>query len=277
MAGGWTDGEVFKLIYIWKEEGIQEQLEGSKRNKHVYDKLGTQMCKAGYNKTGEQCRCKVKKLRQEYKKIKDNNGLTGRGRGKWKFFDALDEVLGNRPATCPPVVLDTTLDDPETEDQSASALDDAVNLSDGEEVSDDENSLPVSGLDTSNSSPAASASGSIASDDSESIKKKREKRKRKSKEEQLENVLTKVMKTVTDGMRETEKMLIEVEEKRLANEAQQRRKDSQFQLQLAQIFAGQPSSSPYHYPGYQSQFYQPHPITQPQQHGYYDANNEHEQ
>lgn len=199
MAGGWTDGEVFKLIDIWKEEGIQEQLEGSKRNKHVYEKLGTQMCKAGYNKTGEQCRCKVKKLRQEYKKNKDNNGLTGRGRGKWRFFDALDEVLGNRPATCPPVVLDTMLYDPETEDQSASALedqsasalDDAVNLSDREEVSDDENSLPVSGLDTSNSSPAASASGSIASDDSEPIKKKREKRKRKSKEEQLEKSLLK--------------------------------------------------------------------------------------
>ena len=56
------------------------------------------------------------------------------------------------------------------------------------------------------------------------------------------------MKTVTDGMRDTEKTFIEVEEKRLSNEAEQRREERQFKLQLAQIFAGQPSSPPYHYP-----------------------------
>ena len=41
MAAGWTHAEVFKLIELWKEEGIQEQLEGSKRNEHVYEKLAT--------------------------------------------------------------------------------------------------------------------------------------------------------------------------------------------------------------------------------------------
>ena len=104
---GWTDAEDFKLIELWKKDEIQEQLKGSRRNKHVYAKLASELTKAGYNKTGEQARCKVKKLRQEYKKLKDNNGLTGRGRDKWRFFDAMDEILGNRPATRPPVVLDT--------------------------------------------------------------------------------------------------------------------------------------------------------------------------
>ena len=81
MAVGWTNAEVFKLIEVWSEEGIQEQLEGSKRNKRIYEKLSSKLRKDGYNKTGEQCHSKVKKLRQDYKKIKDNNGLTGRGRG----------------------------------------------------------------------------------------------------------------------------------------------------------------------------------------------------
>ena len=113
---GWTDDEVFKLIEIWNEDGIQEQLEGSKRNKHVYEKLCTQLRGAGYVRTGEQCRSKVKKLRrQQYKKIKDNNGMTGRGRGKWRFFDALDEVFGHRPATRPPVIFDTTDDQQSTD------------------------------------------------------------------------------------------------------------------------------------------------------------------
>ena len=62
--------KVFKLIEVWSEEEIQEQLEGLKRNKHIYEKLSSKLRKDGYNKTGEQCRSKVKKLRQDYKKDK---------------------------------------------------------------------------------------------------------------------------------------------------------------------------------------------------------------
>ena len=72
----WTDTEVLKLIDLWKEEGIQEQLEGSMRNKHIYKKLAAELTKAGFRKTGEQWRCKVKKHCQQYIKIKDNHGLT---------------------------------------------------------------------------------------------------------------------------------------------------------------------------------------------------------
>ena len=35
----WTDSQVFKLIGVWGDEDIQEQLEGSKRNKHVYERM----------------------------------------------------------------------------------------------------------------------------------------------------------------------------------------------------------------------------------------------
>ena len=39
MSTSWPEGEVFKLIAQWGEQSIQEQLEGSKRNIHVYEKL----------------------------------------------------------------------------------------------------------------------------------------------------------------------------------------------------------------------------------------------
>ena len=76
----WSDKEVFRLISCWSEEGNQEQLEGCKRNKHIYERLSTLLAEYNINKTGEQCRTKVKKLRQEYKKVKDNNKGTGNGR-----------------------------------------------------------------------------------------------------------------------------------------------------------------------------------------------------
>ena len=121
MAGR-TDDEVFKLIEIWNEDGIQEQLEGSKRNKHVYEKLCTQLRGAGYVRTGEQCRSKVKKLRQQYKKIKDNNGMTGRGRGSGGFLMhwmkcsvivrqhdhqlySIQQTTNNQLIVMPPIVL----------------------------------------------------------------------------------------------------------------------------------------------------------------------------
>ena len=113
----WTDAEVFKLIDLWKEEGIQEHLEGLTRNKHVYEKLAADLTKAGYKKTGKQCRSKIKKLHQEYKKTKNSNGLTGRGRNWWKYYDVLNEILGNCSVIRPPVIVDTT-ENPTTEEEN---------------------------------------------------------------------------------------------------------------------------------------------------------------
>ena len=39
MAGEWSEAEVKLLIELWGEEGIQEQLEGTKRNKRVYNRI----------------------------------------------------------------------------------------------------------------------------------------------------------------------------------------------------------------------------------------------
>ena len=52
----------------------------------------------------------MKKLKTDYRKVKDKNGKTGRGRSIWKYFDALDAILGHRPATKPPL-LDTAAEE----------------------------------------------------------------------------------------------------------------------------------------------------------------------
>ena len=48
------------------------------------------------------------KLRYEYKKIKDKHGKTGEGKKKGKLFNAMDEVLGHRPATQPPITIESS-------------------------------------------------------------------------------------------------------------------------------------------------------------------------
>ena len=62
-TGNWSDREVFLLIELWREEGIQEQLKGSKQNKHVYERLAVELTKTGSDKTADQCRAKIKKLK----------------------------------------------------------------------------------------------------------------------------------------------------------------------------------------------------------------------
>ena len=82
-------------------------LEGSRRNREIFIRISKEMENCGFCKSGDQCSCKIKKLRFEYKKIKDSMGKTGRGRKNWKYFEAMDQVLGHKPATCPPVVIES--------------------------------------------------------------------------------------------------------------------------------------------------------------------------
>ena len=50
---------------------------------------------------------KLKKLKGEYKKEKDRHEDTGEGRTTWEYFDAMDAILGHRPSTRPPIVIDS--------------------------------------------------------------------------------------------------------------------------------------------------------------------------
>ena len=54
-----------KIIYKHKA-----QLEDCKRNQVVYEKIAKELHEAGYDRTYQQCRDKIKKLRGEYKKLK---------------------------------------------------------------------------------------------------------------------------------------------------------------------------------------------------------------
>ena len=73
----WSDSEVRALISVWSDDVIQAELAGAHRNQHVY-KMSAELEKLGCRITWDKCRDKVKKLKQEYKKVVDNNNETGR-------------------------------------------------------------------------------------------------------------------------------------------------------------------------------------------------------
>ena len=107
-GAAWSDAEVKALIGVWAEGDIQKEFDGTVRNKEIYKKLATDLQEQGYDRDWEQCKSKIKNLKTEYRTAKDNNNETGKGRKTFKYYDDLDKVLGHRPASRPPVVLDAS-------------------------------------------------------------------------------------------------------------------------------------------------------------------------
>ena len=101
----WCDEEVLLLISVWSDDVIQAELEGCHRNQHIFQKMSDELAKHGYERRWEKCRDKIKKLKQEYKEVVDNNTETGRKRKTFRFFKEVDAVLGHRPATKPPAIV----------------------------------------------------------------------------------------------------------------------------------------------------------------------------
>ncbi|KAL2092881.1 hypothetical protein ACEWY4_012679 [Coilia grayii] len=52
----------------------------------------------GFQHTAKQCREKIKKLRQDYKRLKDHNSKSGSDRKTNKWYDILDSILGHCPS-----------------------------------------------------------------------------------------------------------------------------------------------------------------------------------
>uniref|UniRef100_A0A3Q3G027 C2H2-type domain-containing protein n=3 Tax=Kryptolebias marmoratus TaxID=37003 RepID=A0A3Q3G027_KRYMA len=83
------------LLAYWAKPAIQQELRRNVRNKTVYNRLSAKLATFGFNKSPQQCKEKIKKLKHSYKRIKNSQNM-GCRRSVW--FGILDEVLGSQPA-----------------------------------------------------------------------------------------------------------------------------------------------------------------------------------
>ncbi|XP_045852842.1 multifunctional protein ADE2 isoform X1 [Meles meles] len=89
----WTVPEVRALIGIWSDVSIQQQLEGTVRNKRIFEQIAAKLQKFGIERDWKQCRTKYKNLKHEYKIVRmaQDQGITK----SMKFFTELDAILGH--------------------------------------------------------------------------------------------------------------------------------------------------------------------------------------
>ncbi|XP_053888881.1 SRRM2 protein homolog rsr-2-like [Malaclemys terrapin pileata] len=65
------------------------------------------MMERGHNRDSEQCRVKVKELRQAYQKTKEANGRSGSEPRTCRYYAELHAILGGAATTTPPLFVDS--------------------------------------------------------------------------------------------------------------------------------------------------------------------------
>ncbi|XP_072292312.1 uncharacterized protein [Eucyclogobius newberryi] len=93
----WIDSEVHALLSVYAATKMQRHSEGHKTNNKIFDSISKELEHFGVHHTPKQCREKIKKLKQDYKKIKDYNNLNGAEIKTGKWYDILDSILGQHP------------------------------------------------------------------------------------------------------------------------------------------------------------------------------------
>ena len=251
MVTTWNDEETLKLIELWGDEEIQALLEGYTRNKHVFKKIAARMTEAGYDQSGVQCRDKIKKLKGEYKKIKDSNNETGRNRKTWKFYDPMNEILGNKPATRPAVVIDSSLEQEVVRDNVEGDEGRSEDVVDEEHETEVEKGVEKCDTEKEMHGEQAEEKGGKAGEVGETtITKTNNKRKKHSREDKFEKVLQSIVHKVTQTQKESDVLFLKLEEKRMKfdermmemedrrlredkeREKRQRREEREFQMRM---------------------------------------------
>lgn len=92
----WNEAQTLLLIDLWKENE-DKFTSGAYTKKSIWIEISKKILNNESGPSHENCVNKWKSLVRTYRKIKDNNNKSGRGNQTFKYYDAIDNVLGKRP------------------------------------------------------------------------------------------------------------------------------------------------------------------------------------
>ncbi|XP_054899559.1 uncharacterized protein LOC129368550 [Poeciliopsis prolifica] len=276
MARGqtWSEEEVKTLIKIWSDENVLQLLLTTHKNKQVFKLISGDMEALGFPRTASQCRTKVKKLRQQYVKIRNmlrNNCSADDAKEQFPWYDELDAMLGSLPISSQ-YVLDSCKEEPlspsslEPSDSESTTQDqDSERRTDksGADIKVEEPPITISLLDEERSPPEVAVPGA-------------QKRKRDTKTDKFEKMFVsyldekrKMDEAECERMKQEQasfenflKMQQEAEERRfqLMQEQQKANSEMFFQMMSSFLHAAVPQSMT---PSTLQQSMAPPPVTPP--------------
>ena len=235
----WKKEETLKLLEIWGNEAVQSQLVGLKSSVEVFEQISVDLRGFGYDKTGQQCNNKVKKLKCEYKKAKDHKGSKkdklGDDPKMWEYFNIIDNVLNHKLPILPCVESAPDGDNQEVDNNLSGYI---------REVAD---SLSQNIQEVNGSAQPAAGSCSVPpfelyqktmlAGNAATTSRKRERQESGELVAILGGLVEKVVEAkLKCDMKivEIEEKRIKLEEKRLESDARMRQEEREFQLKMLQ-------------------------------------------
>uniref|UniRef100_A0A3B5LK26 Myb/SANT-like DNA-binding domain-containing protein n=1 Tax=Xiphophorus couchianus TaxID=32473 RepID=A0A3B5LK26_9TELE len=96
----WSNSEVQTFLCLVGQERIHRDLDGATRNEKTFREISQLLAAHGYQRTSRQCRDKLKKMKSDYRTIKENRKRSGPNSLKhWKWFEQMDAIYGKRPVS----------------------------------------------------------------------------------------------------------------------------------------------------------------------------------
>ncbi|XP_062616465.1 uncharacterized protein LOC134278161 [Saccostrea cucullata] len=246
----WTEEETWALLSVWEEQAIEEQMENPKvNNGSIYKSVSDELMNKGFEGTHEQCKVRIHTFKRMYRETKTKLKQSGKGRRTCNYFNELDSILGNRPASSPVKVIETLSKKRcyENEDESNSSESESIDagvrplekLDESGDDNDDDKSCPATNskdnkevkdaTDTDNkvddpqSKEKEKGCGS-AKEASGKTKEKREatgkNERKKARKSKLELALTSVMDGFNSSNEKAEDKFLDLERRKLDLEKQ---------------------------------------------------------
>ncbi|CAM5161317.1 unnamed protein product [Eretmochelys imbricata] len=106
-APAWTKREVRALIAVWGDESVLAEFRSKRQNAKIFEKISNCMKDRGYNRDPQQCRVKIKELRQAYQKNREANGRSSSEPQTCHLYDELHAILGGAATTTPTLCFDS--------------------------------------------------------------------------------------------------------------------------------------------------------------------------
>ena len=108
----WEKEETIILLEKWGEENVQQRLKECSRKKPIWQEISTYLNASGYDdRDCDSCKTRIHTLISAYRGYKDASSRSGNATPKKKapFFDEINEILSDKPATRPVIVLSSTV------------------------------------------------------------------------------------------------------------------------------------------------------------------------
>ncbi|XP_071109921.1 uncharacterized protein [Haliotis cracherodii] len=231
------------------------------------------MAEKGFEKTPDQCKVRIHTLKRSFRECKTSMKKSGKDRKTCKFFEELDVILGNRPASSPPKVIDTLTKKAGLEEADKSDYDDNDYGDIPQSVNDDLSDITPPEREDGHRKEKESSDIKDKNDEGLGEKRKKEESADKVKSEKKRMRKTRLevaLKSVMDGFNaanekaedkvvyierrklDLEKQKLDLEKAKLESEERQKREEREHQLNMMKMImgaigqrqAGQPHSMP---------------------------------